>query len=184
MAHSSAMRLFIAIPIPDTVAGELAALVKRLQQPDDELRWAAPETWHVTLQFLGAASDAQYACVVRTLGAVALPQFEVRLGELGFFERAGIFHVGVECTPELATLQQQVVAATGQCGFEAEARAYNPHITLARNRGRGPGIRRLKARVGKAPQFTAFTAGEFRLYESFPHSSGSRYEVRARFPLP
>ena len=32
-------------------------------------------------------------------------------------------------------------------------------------------------------QFSAFTANEFLLYESFPGPGGSRYEVRERFAL-
>jgi 2'-5' RNA ligase len=177
------MRLFIAIPISDRVASEFAALVKRLQRPENELRWAAPESWHVTLQFLGVTSASQYDRLLKSLRTVAALPFEIRLGELGFFERAGIFHVAVQHTPELLALQQRVLAATAQCGFAGKERLYSPHITLARNRGRGPGIRNLKARVGKSPTFGPFTAQEFRLYESFPNSTGSRYEVRARFLL-
>lgn len=177
------MRLFVAIPISETVSEELARLVQRLQRSDDELRWSAPESWHITLQFLGAARPAQYECLQGALAEISAAPFEVRLGELGFFERAGIFHVAVEGSAELAVLQQRVVAATAQCGFEAEERAYRPHITLARNRGRGSGIRNLKARVGPAPRFSTFTVREFLLYESFLGAGGSRYEVRQRFAL-
>lgn len=177
------MRLFIAISISATASDELAALVKRLQRTNDEPRWMPPESWHVTLQFLGSAKPAQYDCLLGSLPKISCSPLVVRLGDLDFFERAGIFHVAVQRTPELVSLQQRVVAATSRCGFEAEERPYSPHITLARNRGRGPGIRNLKPRVGAAPKFTPFTAQEFLLYESFPNSTGSRYEVRARFPL-
>jgi 2'-5' RNA ligase len=177
------MRLFIAIPVSSEVCGEVALLVKRLQRADDELRWMPPEMWHVTLQFLGNASVQEYECVAASLRGVGSPPFAIQLGEPGFFERTGIFHVRVERSPELLSIQQRVVAATSKCGFVAEDRAYSPHITLARNRGRGAGIRSLKARVGAGPRFSSFTAYGFLLYESFPGSSGSRYEVRARFAL-
>jgi 2'-5' RNA ligase len=177
------MRLFIAIPVSSEVSGELARLVKRLQRGDDDLRWMPPEMWHVTLQFLGNASAQQYECLAASLRGISSPPFAIQLGEPGFFERAGIFHVRVEPSPELLSIQRRVVAATSKCGFVAEDRAYSPHITLARNRGHGAGIRRLKARVGAGPKFSSFTAHEFLLYESFPGSSGSRYEVRARFGL-
>lgn len=183
MVHPSGMRLFIAIPLSDDVHNELAALVKRLQRADDELRWMPPEMWHVTLQFLGNASAQQYECLAQSLRAVRSSPPAIQLGELGFFERAGIFHVAVQRSPELLALQKSVLAATSKCGFVAEDRPYSPHITLARNRGRGAGIRTLKARVGAGPKFTSFTAQEFLLYESFPGPSGSRYEVRARFGL-
>ncbi len=177
------MRLFVAIPLSDSVESELGALVQRLRRSGDELRWSAPESWHITLQFLGAASAPQFACLQNSLAAVSGVPFEVHLGELGFFERAGIFHVAVQGTPELNALQQRVVAATKPCGFEAEERAYRPHITRARSRGRGAGIRKLKERVGAAPRFMPFLAREFLLYESFLGAAGSRYEVRKRFAL-
>lgn len=178
------MRLFVAIPIAETASEELARLVLRLRRSDDELRWSAPESWHITLQFLGAASAAQYDCLRDSLGEISAEPFEVRLGELGFFERAGIYHVAVQGSAELAALQQKVVAATARCEFIAEQRVYRPHITLARNRGRGTGIRDLKARVSSAAQqFPAFTAREFLLYESHLGAGGSRYEVRERIGL-
>ncbi|MFP5235138.1 MAG: RNA 2',3'-cyclic phosphodiesterase [Acidobacteriota bacterium] len=177
------MRLFIAIPVSSEVRGELASLVQRWQRADDDLRWMPPEMWHVTLQFLGSASAQQYACVADSLRTVSSPPFAVQLGGLGFFERAGIFHVSVERSAELLTLQQRIVTATSKCGFVAEDRPYSPHITLARKRGRGAGIQRLKARVGAGPKFHPFTTREFLLFESFPGSSGSRYEVRVRFAL-
>lgn len=184
MVHPFGMRLFIAIPVSSQVCGELASLVERLQRADDDLRWMPPEMWHVTLQFLGNASAQQYECVAASLrAAAAAPPFAIRLGEMGFFERAGIFHVSVERSAELLSIQRRVVAATLKCGFVAEDRAYNPHITLARNRGRGGGIRNLKALVGAGPKLHSFTAHQFLLYESFPGPSGSRYEVRAAFPL-
>jgi 2'-5' RNA ligase len=94
-----------------------------------------------------------------------------------------VFFAGVPLSPGLVALQKKVTAATSQCGFKPEDRPYHPHITLARNRGRENGVRVLKPRVGPAPEFAGFTASEFLLYESFPDSQGSRYEVRARFGL-
>lgn len=183
MMHPSGMRLFIALPVSRQVGEQLAALVKQLQRAEDDLRWMPAEAWHVTLQFLGNSAPEQNECLLRSLSTITADPFAVHLGETGFFERAGIFHVAVQRTPELLLLQQRVLAATSKCGFIAEDRPYSPHITLARNRGRGPGIRKLKARGVAGPKFSPFTADEFLLYESFPNSTGSRYEVRARLPL-
>jgi 2'-5' RNA ligase len=165
------------------VTAQLAAVRDGLARPNDGLRWSAPEAWHITLQFLGATAPAQYDCVVSRLRALHFTPVPVNLEGLGFFERAGVFFAGVHLSPELIALQKSVIAATSQCGFKPKDRPYHPHITLARNRGRENGIRVLKPRVGPAPQFAAFTATEFLLYESFPNAQGSRYEVRARFGI-
>jgi 2'-5' RNA ligase len=177
------MRLFIGIPMAEAVTDQLTVVRSRLERHNDGLRWSVPEGWHITLQFLGTTDPAQYDCVVSALHEVKAAEVPVRLEGLGFFERSGVFFAGVHLTPELVALQKGVVAATSQCGFKPEDRSYHPHITLARNRGRENGLRVLKPRVGPAPEFAAFVAEEFLLYESFPNSQGSRYELRERFGL-
>ncbi|MGD0522604.1 MAG: RNA 2',3'-cyclic phosphodiesterase [Terracidiphilus sp.] len=179
------MRLFVGIPLAATVIGELAAVSARFRSREDGLRWMAPESWHVTLQFLGNTGPEKYACLVARLREVHSPPVPVRLEALGFFERAGIFFAGVGLTPELLSLEQRVTAATGLCGFMAETRPYHPHITLARGKGegRGRGISELKARIQRQPTFTRFVADEFLLYESLLSPSGARYVIQERFSL-
>lgn len=180
---AKAMRLFVGIPLDTAVVGELAALVKRFQRANDGLRWSSPESWHITLQFLGNTDPQQYECLLQQLRAVRHAPFPITLSGIGFFDRAGVFFADVRPTHALVDLQQQVTAATAVCGFESEARPYQPHITLARNRAQSTGLHDLKTKVDRIPDFSTLTAGEFLLYESHLGPGGSRYEVRARFPL-
>ncbi|MGA8528172.1 MAG: RNA 2',3'-cyclic phosphodiesterase [Acidobacteriaceae bacterium] len=198
------MRLFIGIALAEEAKNALLGVRERLgpcSSGESELRWPSPESWHVTLQFLGSASDEQAACVMEKLGTVRAARVPLRLEDLGFFERAGVFWAGVALTPELLVLQQKVVAATRRCGFVPEERAYRPHITLARAKGRAGGralaplhkaveraypVRKVRADKDGAPGGWVgpeFEAGEFVLYESFPGPEGSRYEVRGRWGL-
>ena len=183
--HNLCMRLFVGIPLAAAVIGELAATVARLRSDTDGLRWAAPESWHVTLQFLGNAGREECDCTVARLRELRLPPVPMRLEGLGFFDRAGILMVGVRVTPELLLVERSVTAATRLCGFVPETRPYRPHITLARSKskGQGRGILELKAKIGRQPSFSGFAAEEFLLYESFLGPAGSRYEIRERFPL-
>lgn len=182
------MRLFIGIPLAPAVTERLAGVRNRLERVGDNLRWSSPESWHITLQFLGATSETQYACVVEHLQQISARSLKIGLGSLGFFDRAGVFFADVQVSPQLASLQRFVTHTTSLCGFVPEDRPYHPHITLARGKGQsGGGIRDLKRRleseIKDGIQFPSFTAAEFLIYESFLSSSGSRYEVRARFPL-
>ncbi len=179
------MRLFVGIPLSEAVHRELAAVVKRLRPRAGNLRWTAPESWHITLQFLGETARDGYECVVARLGEVRVAPVPIRLGALGAFDRAGVVHVDVEVTRELAQLQQRVMAATVQCGFAADARPFHPHITLARAKGRqrGFGANTFGSLLEGTPVFSSFVAPEFVLYESFLEPHGARYEVRARFML-
>ena len=193
------MRLFVGIPLADAVTSELSALVSRLRPAASNLRWTAPGSWHITLQFLGNATPAQFECLTARLGEVRSAPVAIALDAVGSFERAGVIFADVIVAPGLAALQQHVVAATAQCGFVAETRPFHPHITLAR-KARNKGAREQankgteRSRQGslylrglvesaRISRFQQFMAHEFLLYESHLGSEGSRYEVRARFPI-
>lgn len=179
------MRLFIAIPLAESVESQLKQLTNRLKPAAPNLRWSSPESWHITLQFLGNTGQEQYECTVARLGEMRSPSVPIQLEGLGLFERAGVFFAGVSLTPELLSLQRRVTAATGFCGFTPETRPYHPHVTLARTKGKGRmrGLHELKARIHRQPAFTGFVAEEFVLYESVTRPSGALYEVRERFTL-
>jgi len=184
------MRLFVGIPLAESAIRELAAVVEQLRDVEGAgqsaaLRWAAPESWHITLQFLGNTTMEQLECLKVKLAEVRAAQLSVQLGELGCFERAGVLFADVLVTPELAALQRKVIAATSRCGFAAEARPFHPHITLVRtnSRERGRELRALRGSVSSPPNFPSFFAREFLLYESHLGMGGSKYEVRMRVPL-
>ena len=179
------MRLFVALPLSEAVLAELAAVVARLRRKDDCLRWMQPESWHITLQFLGNTDPHQFQCLVAHLFEVHAAPFPIHLAELGFFDRAGIFFADVEPTPALVALAARVNSATSICGFKPETRPFHPHITLARAKGqsRGQPLQALSKRFQSQPAFPRFRALEFLLYESHLSPAGSTYEIRHRFLL-
>jgi 2'-5' RNA ligase len=176
------MRLFVAIPLASGIVDELASLCARLRPQAGELRWSTPETWHITLVFLGESTMEQYRCIAAGLGQLQCPALPIHLEEPGIFERAGVFHVGIGLNPTLLSLQQGVQTAAQTCGFRVEARRYQPHITLARTRN-PLSLRKLQALPQIRPAFSSFVAHEFRIYESFLGPAGARHEIRDRFPL-
>ena len=185
------MRMFLGIPLASHAAGRLTRLQERLSGLSDGLRWSRPESWHLTLQFFGNVDGMQLACLQTRLAAVHSPPVRVRIEDAGFFHHAAIFLARVSPTAELLALEKRVTGATRLCGFESENRPYTPHITLARGKGRHGGralalVRNAMKRAespGENEIACSFTAEEFLLYESIPSPQGSRYEVRARFPL-
>ena len=177
------MRLFVGIPLAAVVIDELRSAAARLRSTGDGLRWTGPASWHVTLQFLGNTGPEQFACVVARLRSLHSPPVPVSLEELGCFDRSGILFAGIRLTPELLLLQERVTAATQPCRFVPETRLFQPHITLARSKGRQHNLDKLKAKISRPTNFTRFIAREFLLYESFLTPAGVRYEVRERFPL-
>lgn len=179
------MRLFVAIALAPEVITALEQLTRSLRSADDGLRWTSPETWHITLQFLGETSAENYECVVHRLHQIKSPQVPIWLYGVGIFDRAGVFWAGVTVSPELRLLEKAVIAATSGCGFASESRSYHPHVTLARAKGNDSGraLRKLQDRVQDSLDFPRFAATEFLLFESFLGSAGAKHEVRDRFPL-
>lgn len=177
------MRLFIGLPLSAEATSELSHLTINLRSRDDSFRWSAPDSWHITLQFLGNSSHEQYQCIVERFRTIRLPPVSITFESFGFFERSGIFYLGVRNTKYLNALHRSVTAATALCGFPTEERTYHPHITLARSKGKQgmDALNRLRARISPASRFTGFLAEHFLIYESFADSFGSRYEIRERF---
>jgi RNA 2',3'-cyclic 3'-phosphodiesterase len=197
------MRLFVGIPLADAIVTELTTLVSRLKPNVESMRWTRPDSWHITLQFLGNTAPEKLNCLSECLAEVRSEPVPIALGQPGFFDRAGVFFVDVAVGAALSRLQQRVIAATARCGFVPEARPYHPHITLARTTGtkpprqaeiarresrqgpreRGEKTTRLIKQSGAKHSFTGFIAREFLLYESHLGSDGSRYEILRRFPF-
>lgn len=184
------MRLFVAIPLPDSVACSLTNLVARLRGTEtagdaSPLRWTAPDSWHITLQFLGNATREQSNCLKSRLSEVRSKPFPINLGGFARFNRPGVFFLEVLVTPPLAALERSIVAATSPCGFAAEPRPFRPHITLARAKGQGRGsdLRALETSNGATPAFNSFMATEFVLYESHLGTDRARYQALLRVPL-
>lgn len=183
------MRLFVGIALADAVRRELQLVATRLRSSSGPaisgIRWTAPESWHITLQFLGNATAEQFACLTARLSEIRSARVPIALGAIGCFDRAGVIIVEVNTSPELAALAERVIAATSQCGFVAETRPFHPHITLARTKGSrsGAGLPFWAATVRNTPSFSRFAAKEFLLYESHLSREGARYEVRGRFSL-
>ena len=181
----STVRLFIGIPLAAEVIDGLEHLSRSLRSDDDRLRWTSVDSWHITLQFLGETSEERYKCLAPRLREVVSAPPSIQVGELGFFDRAGVFFADVHVSQELSQLQRSVIAATSKCGCPAEERPFHPHITLARAKGddRMHALKKLKNNVKPNVAFRPFPAQEFLLYESILGPRGSHYEVREHYSI-
>jgi 2'-5' RNA ligase len=83
-------------------------------------------------------------------------------------------------------LLQQLAAAVGALltplGHEPEARAFHPHLTLARCKTPAD-LRPVVAALGSDPVGPAWTVSEVVVFESRLRSAGAEYIPRARIPL-
>jgi len=166
----------------DAVEQTLAPARKAMVGP----RWAGRDQWHVTLQFLG--SVATLAPVVDGLAAAVakLEPFRFQLGGSGAFPnpgRARVVWIGAsEGADSMAGLAGAVTGGLTPLGYEAEARPFRSHLTVARLRDPGDVTPALAA-LGGDLVGEAWNVEEIVLYHSRLSPSGSQYRVLAVLPL-
>jgi len=140
---TATVRAFLAVDIGEGARRAAAAAAERMEREvrGREVRWTRPESYHLTLRFLGEIAAAQVAPLAAQVAeAVAgFAPFELRLGGLVAFpspRRPRVIAVAVEPEEPLVELARQVLAATLRAGFAPEARPFRPHLTLGRVRDR------------------------------------------------
>jgi 2'-5' RNA ligase len=182
------MRVFIALDIADNVRRSISEYLERVRALAPDARWARPESLHVTLKFIGEASDARVQEIKNALSAVQAAPFSIKFQDVGFFpnpKTPRVFWIGMSAGEALSQLAAAVDAALFKLDIAAEEKAYRPHLTLARA-GSGRGAQHQLqplAPVEAPPQFGTMMAREFWLYRSEPQRGGSRYTKLERFGL-
>ncbi len=114
--------------------------VEKLQAqiPSGAIRWVRPGGIHLTLKFLGNVSHERVDQVKETLHEVVARYrvFTIAVGEFGCFPnttRPRVLWVGIEePSGTLTGLQASLEGSFTKLGFEAENRAFHPHLTLGR----------------------------------------------------
>lgn len=182
----AALRLFIAIDVPDDVKAQLAALKTDIPGAV----WVKPAAMHVTLKFLGdGIEEARLPAMVAALSAVGGAPFALAVRGVGRFPAGGrkparALWAGLAAPPALYELATAVETALLAPGFAAGARPFAPHLTLARlkhERGGGQAAQFLTQHAGlkSAP----FRVEAFDLFSSQLTPQGAVYTRVARFAL-
>ena len=181
------MRLFTAVDIPPDVVRALDQLIAALK-PAARIKWSPAANLHITTKFIGEWPDRRLAELTQTLrGLVKREPIPIEVRDLGFFPNARaprVFWAGVHAPPILAELARETDRALAGLGVPLEARAFSPHLTLARIKEPVP-LDRLHEAIAALPStaFGAFSVDRFYLYQSTLNPSGSVYTQLAEFPF-
>lgn len=174
-------RLFVAIRPPAPVRTRLLTLMGGVAGA----RWQDDEQLHLTLRFIGEVDRRRAEDVDAALGGVLHAPFELTLEGVRSFERRGaptVLWAGVAPQEPLRSLHKKTDQAIARTGLDAEHRAYQPHITLARlPRGAGGIGPFLEAAGGLSGP--AFAVEDFCLYESRLTPAGAAYTILERYRL-
>ena len=184
---SSHARLFLAIPLPGTLAQDLQAACLSLREGSANVRWVAPESMHITLQFLGDVDTDRIGELEEALARVRGPVLDLQLRGLGTFPPGAqprVVWAGVDGHVDgLRELVGAIGSALEPLGFQGEDRPFRPHVTLGRVRGveHPSALRRAIERVGPDVDLQLPTTRSFSMFQSENGSTGPRYRALRTF---
>lgn len=137
---SQTIRSFIAVAVSPEARERLAAAQDRLRPVAGGVKWVEPESFHLTLKFLGPVeqgrlSDAWNSVCNNLAGAKGFTMRFLGIGAFPNRTRARVIWAGVEAgREELSDLAARVERACAPHGFAREERPFQAHLTLGRVR--------------------------------------------------
>ncbi len=174
-------RLFVAIRPPE----EIRDLLVDAMDDGADFRWQQDEQLHLTLRFIGEVERPIAEDLASALAAVRSSQFELRVQGTGRFEQrsSGALWAGVEPREPVAALAAKIERVCQSVGLEPERRAFHPHITLARWKGRR--TREIATFLERTRGLASgpFAVDRFILFESRLSRHGAHYEEVASYAL-
>jgi 2'-5' RNA ligase len=175
------MRLFVALPVPDSVAHWLMLL----QGGVPGARWLNREQLHLTLRFIGEVDGRDARAVDDALAGIDAPAFELQLHGVGQFgnKQPHALWASARKNEMLEHLQRKVDTAIRRVGQPQDAYKFKPHVTLARLRH--PDLEKVRLWLGEHALATSdkFQVNVFCLFSSKLTSGGSIYRVEQDYSL-
>ncbi len=172
-------RLFTAIEIPEIVRAQLDLVRGTLPGA----KWVEVEDMHLTIRFFGDIGNLEADELVSALARVDFDPFELKITDLGVFggREPRALYAGIAESEPLTALYRASERAARAARLPPEARAFKPHITLARLKNTKPEMvaRFLSARPPL--QAWPFTVECFTLMSSRPGSGGGPYVREEHF---
>ncbi len=190
------MRLFAALDIDPEIRKRITEFRNQMKALAPAVRWVGPETFHVTLQFLGETTKSEQ--IRSALEQVRSSTIPLTFRDAGFFpnpKAPRVFWVGIESDQHLQDLVNSIARELEPLGFERETGPYRPHVTLARSGSGRPrpvpgeraafGLQHVRVKLESLPplEFGTMTAREFFLYESQTTPAGAKYTKLSRYGL-
>ena len=188
------LRLFVAIPISETIRNEISHFQTGLREMvrGNVVRWTKPEQFHLTLKFLGSVSITAVDSLkqsVEKVCKVAQP-LKLRVEGIGFFPNTRaprVIWAGIKDeTGNLAGLQSQIEIATRPFAENSKQEKFSGHATFGRfKKYRQRDIENLLKRAQTMSDFVfgCWTAREIQIIRSELSQNGTRHTVLAAFAL-
>ena len=132
------MRLFIAVNFDEEIKGRLLKIQGQLRSQCHKGNFTQAENFHITLAFLGETPGERLQDLFQIIGDVKFSAFDLCFSRTGCFTHSGkeLWWVGAERGSIghslLEAIHSQLIDRLSDGGFNVDKRAFNAHITLAR----------------------------------------------------
>lgn len=186
------LRLFVAVHLGEAVTAALGETIAAVHDLAPRARWVPPANAHLTLAFLGrvdASTLGTIEAAVRETAARHAP-FRLRVRGAGTFggrRHPRVLWLGVDGdVTALGHLQRdldQRLRMRMPPGPGGDARAFRPHLTLARARGEGDAMLAASAAALAPADLGEAVVEDLRLYRSDLTPAGARHHVLLAAPL-
>jgi 2'-5' RNA ligase len=142
------------------------------------------ENMHLTLKFLGdiPSENVEVLTQMIQMEANSFHCFDIHLTGIGSFpgpKRPRVIYIGIQAPATLEAFQRQLEAATRRLGYDAEQRAFAPHLTIGRVRQNIPADDQQKIRraleESKIDSLGTARVNSVHLYKSDLKPTGSIY---------
>lgn len=133
------MRAFIGIELSREIKDRIIKIQDIIRHESISGRWKYIDNFHVTLKFLGEASEMQvnsiFDCLTGKMKQKS--QFTLMAGEVGYFKGPGCLRVIYLSIVDSEEKLEDLFHITEDCcsteGFVRENRRFTPHITVAQD---------------------------------------------------
>lgn len=131
-------RLFIGLPIDNTLRTALRPVYEFLSGHDHLLKAVPPENYHITVKFLGECEGNVANAIESTFLEIPAPEAEIpfTLSGLGAFpdlKKPSVIWAGLNADNDMmGRLYKNVERFTANFRFREDKREFIPHLTLAR----------------------------------------------------
>jgi len=184
------MRLFIALNPSEDERESIYRATAPLRSAGLPVNWVASTALHLTLKFLGEVDAARLPEITRAAATAAsrAKPIELQLGGIGAFpsfRQPRVLWLGVEATPQLRMLKQDIEWEFAPIGFPRETRAFQPHITLGRAspHAKVGDFRTMESICGPTTYSFTITIDRLEVMESRLSPAGASYQRIAEVPL-
>ncbi|MFI5285305.1 MAG: RNA 2',3'-cyclic phosphodiesterase [Candidatus Dormibacteria bacterium] len=175
------------MPLEEPGLGAAQRLQGDLSERVPDVRWARPETLHLTVHFFGQIDGERAAAALAVVTPIAHDTFtfDVVLNRLGAFPQRGtprVLWLGpARDLPQLTAVALECRGALGAAGFDVEERRFHPHCTLGRPRLPWTDAARAAwaAAAAEPRPDIRFTASRLVLFESRSAPGGALYAERS-----